>query len=90
MAEIKVFKLLFEVHVNDVDQDGCSTTKWITPYENIYASRKAAVKQAQSKVSLRHINDYTIAAHAEVRACIVSDKGMTRDKRVYNLYKDKN
>ena len=86
--EYKIYRLSIEIECKDVDMDMCPTTTWETTFEDTYASRIEAIRQAQRRFAKRHLNSYVLAVHATVMAVTISNKGMTPGKRVYNLYKN--
>ena len=86
--EYKVYQLSIEIECKDVDIDMCPTTAWENIYENTYASKIEAIRQAQRRFAKLHLNSYVLTVHATVMAVTISNKGKTIDKRVYNLYKE--
>lgn len=86
--EYKVYDLTVLSLETTTDLDMCPTTTWEPDYENTYASKKEAIRQAQRRFAKRHLNDYVLAVHASVTAITISDKGVTYVKRIYNLYKN--
>lgn len=86
--EIKVFRLRIQIKYKDVDMDMCPTTTWETTFEDTYASKVAAIRQAQRRFAKSGLGRYTLAHHAIVWRYTITDKGMGEGKQVYNLYKE--
>ena len=84
--EYKVYRVQIEKEFND-SIDLCPTTLWETAFEDTYSSKAAAIKYVQRYFAKSCLNDYVSSVHAEVKLYIISDKGMGKGKRIYNLYK---
>ena len=87
--ETIVYNVALDIQCEQYDMDQCRYLDWGTEFENMFATKRAAIKVAQSKFAKQPVNDYVKAVHAAVYKITITDKGMTGRKRIYNLYKDK-
>ena len=84
--EYKVYIVEIEKEFDD-SVNLIPTKLWETTFKDTYSSKVAAIKHAQRYFAKSGLNDYVLSVHAEVRLLIIGDKGMSKGKRIYNLYK---
>lgn len=84
--EYKVYKTVVSVTYQDVDIDRCPIEVDKIVYENLFSSKKEAIRQAQKQFAKRKITTWSV-----VYRMTIGDKGILRgqSKRIYNLYKHK-
>ena len=84
--EYKVYMVEIEKEFDD-SINMIPTKLWETTFKNTYSSKVAAIKYTQRHFAKSRLNDYVLSVHAEVRLYIIGNKGISKGKRVYNLYK---
>lgn len=88
--EIKVYRVIVELTHDDVDMDMCPTTSDETIWDNTVASKKEAIRQAQSKFDRQPLNDYVHQVWARVYPVTITDKESVQGERIYNKFKSNN
>lgn len=61
--------------------------EWRTKYEDVFATKQAAIRVCQSKFAKQSLNSYVRAVHTAVTKLAITDKGVTDVKRIYNKFK---
>lgn len=90
MAKYKVYKVVVTLTHDSVDIDNCPSWDVMTLLDNIYASRKEAIRQAQRHFDRQPLNDYVHQVWARVYPIIITDKGSKQGDRIYNKFKKNN
>jgi hypothetical protein len=60
---------------------------WRNEYNNFFCTKDAAISRAESKFHEQPINESVKHVHAEVTEYTITDEGIKRGQRVYNLIK---
>ena len=88
--EKKVYRVIVDLTHDDVDMDMCPTTSDETIWDNTVASKKEAIRQAQSKFDRQPLNDYVHQVWARVYPITITDKKSIQGERIYNKFKSNN
>lgn len=84
--ECKVFKTEVILTVESVDQDCCRVWEDETVYNNVFYSRKNAVRMAQKKFAKYHLNNRVNRILSKVTALSITEKGMKPLGVIYRKY----
>lgn len=84
--EYKVYRVNVQRTIADVEDD-LPFNRTETIYSDLLASRKEAIRKAQSKFDRQPINDYVGEVWATVQTATITAKGTKSGKRIYNLFK---
>lgn len=84
----KVYRVILNISVSDVDEDICRIVKNETKYKKLFNSRDVAISKAQSLFDNQHLNEYVLSANAFVQELKFNeDNECTCGNRIFNRYK---
>lgn len=87
---ITIYKVSVDIYAYDWDagsEYGYRIFNWRNKYNDFFCTKDAAISRAESKFHEQPINGSVKQVHAEVIEYAVTDEGMKRRQRVYNLIK---
>ena len=87
---ITIYKVSVDIYAYDWDAGskyGCRIFNWRNKYNDFFCTKDAAISRAESKFHEQPINGSVKQVNAEVIEYAVTDEGMKRRQRVYNLIK---
>ena len=85
--ELNVYQVRVIIDRNTVDLDMCPTTEEEIIYEDIMASKTAAIKACQSWFDKQPLNSYVTAVWSAVYPVTIKKDGSITGSRIYNKYK---
>lgn len=85
--EYKVYQVVVSREVEAVDMDCCPIWEDEPIVDDIFASKKEAIRIAQSRFDRQQLNKYVRSVWAAVYSRTITDKGMQNGTRIYNKYK---
>lgn len=87
--ETNIYEVTLEIYTEQTDMDMCAYWEWEIIFNDLFATKRAAIRVCQSKFSKQPLNDYVKKVHAQVCRLTITDKGATGRKRIYNQFKEK-
>jgi len=81
------FRVMVVITHDDTDGDLCPIMADEVIYNNVCASRKEAIRQAQRRFARQPINGFVYQVWATVRPVTITPTGQATGKRIYNLFK---
>ena len=87
---ITIYKVSVDIYAYGWEADseyGCCLFNWRNKYNDFFCTKDAAISRAESKFHEQPINESVKQVYAEVVEYAVTDEGMKRGERVYNLIK---
>lgn len=85
--EHNVYRVRVIIDRKTVDMDMCPTTEEEIIFEDIMASKTAAIKACQSYFDKQPLNNYVTAVWAAVYPVKITRNGSITGSRIYNKYK---
>jgi len=86
--EDKVYRVILNISVSDVDEDMCGIVKNETKYKKFFNSRLIAISTAQSLFDKQPLNGYVLAVNAFVQELKFDENNEGKwSSRIYNRYK---
>lgn len=85
--ELNVYQVRVIIDRNTVDMDMCPTTEEEIIFEDIMASKSAAIKACQHWFDKQPLNDYVNSVWAAVYPVKITGRGSITGSRIYNKYK---
>lgn len=85
-----MYRVVVGRQFEDVDMDMCPIPGREDFYTETMASKKEAIRQAQSKFDRQPLNDYVHQVWARVYPITITDKKSIHGERIYNKFKSNN
>lgn len=85
--EHNVYKVRVIIDRKAVDMDMCPTTEEEIIFEDLLASKTAAIRACQHWFDKQPLNGYVSAVWAAVYPVTITDNGSRIGSRIYNKYK---